>query len=69
MICVLFCVFYSASVPSILTTCTVRGMSLPQAASAVFTACSSPPQQGTSIRSSVTERMSFSRSMAVSFSL
>ena len=39
--------------------------SLPLAASAVFTACSSPPQQGTSIRSSVTERMSFPRKMAV----
>ena len=58
-----------ASVPSMFTTCTVSGMSLPLAASAVFTACSSPPQQGTSIRSSVTERMSFPRKMAVSFSL
>ena len=51
------------------TTCTVKGMSFPLRASASLTAYSSPPQQGTSIRSSVTERMSLLSSTAVSFSV
>ena len=58
-----------ASVPSIFTTCTVRGMFFPLRSSAALTACSSPPQQGTSIRSSVTERMSLPCSTAASFSV
>ncbi len=58
-----------ASVPSMFTTCTVRGMSFPLRSSAALTACSSPPQQGTSIRSSVTERMSLLCSTAASFSV
>ena len=58
-----------ASVPSMFTTCTVRGMSFPLRSSAALTAYSSPPQQGTSIRSSVTERMSLLCSTAASFSV
>ena len=41
----------------IVTTC--HGMNLPLFCKATLAARSSPPQQGTSIRSSVTERMSF----------
>ena len=44
-------------------------MNLPLACRAFFTASSSPPQQGTSMRTTVTLRMSFSARICVSFSL
>ena len=45
------------------------GIIFPLAWSAFFTANSSPPQQGTSMRSTVTLRISFLRKISVSFSL
>ena len=51
------------------TVTTCHGMNLPLARSAVFAAASSPPQQGTSMRTTVRERMSFSRMISVSFAV
>ena len=48
---------------------TRQGIILPQFMSAVFAACSSPPQQGTSMRTMATSRMSFAFRISVSFSL
>ena len=50
----------------IVTTC--HGMNLPEACNAFFAACSRPPQHGTSMRTMVTDLMSFSRMISVSFS-
>ena len=51
----------------IVTTC--QGIILPQSCSAFFAAISRPPQHGTSMRSTVTERISFCFRISVSFSL
>lgn len=45
-----------------------QGGALPLAARAVWAACSSPPQQGTSMRSRVTLWMELAARMAVSLS-
>lgn len=50
----------------IVTTC--HGMNLPEACNAFFAASSRPPQHGTSMRTMVTDVMSFSRMISVSFS-
>ena len=50
------------------TVATCHGMNFPLCRSAFFAASSSPPQQGTSIRTTVTLLMSFSRMISVSFS-
>ena len=55
--------------PSTETVTTCHGMNLPLARSAAFAAASSPPQQGTSMRTTVRERMSFSRMISVSFAV
>ena len=54
--------------PSTVTVTTCHGMNFPLCWSAFFAASSSPPQQGTSIRTTVTLLMSFSRMISVSFS-
>ncbi len=64
----LVCSGQSSMRPSVEMVTTCQGMSLPQLCSAVFTACSSPPQQGTSMRTTVRSFMSLLRRMAVSFS-
>ena len=51
----------------IVTTC--QGIILPQSCSAFFAAISRPPQHGTSMRSTVTERISFCFKISVNFSL
>ena len=48
------------------TTC--HGMNLPEACNAFFAANSRPPQHGTSMRTKVTDVMSFSRMISVSYS-
>ena len=50
------------------TVTTSHGMSFPLAETARFTACSMPPQQGTSMRTTVMLRMSLLEKMAVNFS-
>ena len=50
------------------TVTTCHGMNFPLCWSAFFAASSSPPQQGTSMRTTVTLLMSFSRMISVSFS-
>ena len=67
-LCLLKALRYDRIFPltDMVTTCT--GICLPLACSALVTAFSIPPQQGTSIRTTVTLRMSFSLKMAVSFS-
>ena len=47
------------SVPSILTVTTCHGINFPLACRAFLAAISKPPQQGTSIRTMVRDRMSF----------
>ncbi len=65
-----FCVVsYSSILPSVEIVTTCHGMNLPLACSAVFAACSKPPQHGTSMRTTVTLFISLSAIMAVSFSL
>ena len=64
----LVCSGQSSMRPSVEMVTTCQGMSLPQLCRAVFTACSSPPQQGTSMRTTVRSFMSLLRRMAVSFS-
>ena len=49
------------------TTC--QGMNLPLSRRAFFTASSMPPQQGTSMRTTVTLFRSLRRRISVSFSL
>ena len=46
-----------------MTTC--QGMNLPDSCNAFFAAISSPPQHGTSMRTMVTDLMSFSRKISV----
>ena len=53
--------------PSTDSVTTRQGRSFPLRSSARLTANSSPPQQGTSMRVTVTERTSFSERMASSF--
>ena len=55
--------------PSMEITATRRGMSFPLAATAASAERWMPPQQGTSIRATVTLRMSFWARMAESFSV
>ena len=55
--------------PLVATVCTCQGINFPLRCSAVFAACSMPPQQGTSIRTMVRLRISFWARMAVSFSV
>ena len=55
--------------PSVETVTTCHGRNLPLFCRAVRTACSMPPQQGTSMRTTVTLLISFCRMIAVSFSL
>ena len=59
----------SSIFPSMETVTTCHGMNFPLARRADFAACSKPPQQGTSIRTTVSERISFSERIAVSFSV
>ena len=54
--------------PSVAMVTTFQGISLPLSSKARFTAFSSPPQQGTSIRTTVTLRMSLLRRIWPSFS-
>ena len=62
-------IFYSSiSRPSTVTVTTCHGMNFPLCWSAFFAASSSPPQQGTSIRTTVTLLMSLLRMISVSFS-
>lgn len=51
-------VFYSRIVPSVAIVTTCQGIILPLLRSALLTACSIPPQQGTSMRTTVTLWMS-----------
>ena len=46
--------FYSITCPSVVMVTTLHGIHLPLACSAFLTACSMPPQQGTSMRTTVT---------------
>ena len=55
--------------PSVEITATRQGMNLPLCCNARLTAFSMPPQQGTSMRTIVTERMELPRRISVSFSL
>ena len=55
--------------PSVEKVTTFHGMNLPLFFRAVMAACSSPPQQGTSMRSTVTLLISLLRMISVSFSL
>lgn len=54
--------------PSVVTVTTCKGISFPELDRAIFTARSRPPQQGTSIRRTVTERMLLVLKIWVSFS-
>ena len=58
---------FFVTVPSIWTVHTCQGISLPHCSTARRAAISSPPQQGTSIRSTVTERMLLLRRISASF--
>mgnify|MGYP004647955751 FL=1 len=58
----------SFSRPSTVTVTTCHGINFPLCWSAFFAASSSPPQHGTSIRTTVTLLMLFSRMISVSFS-
>ena len=55
--------------PSVPMICTLTGMFLPQAFTASLTARSIPPQQGTSMRVTVTVRIEFCERIAVNFSV
>ena len=55
--------------PSVEKVTTFHGMNFPLFFRAVMAACSSPPQQGTSMRSTVTLLISLLRMISVSFSL
>ena len=58
----------SRILPSVETITTSHGISFPLFSSAFFTACSIPPQQGTSIRTTVMLRMSLCFRISVSLS-
>ena len=62
------CNYSSFSLPSTVTVITCHGINLPLCCNAVFAAYSNPPQQGTSMRTTVTLLMSLLRIMSVSFS-
>ena len=59
---------YLAAAPSIETIVTSNGICLPLRSTALRAACSSPPQQGTSMRSTVTLRISLRLRISVSLS-
>ena len=58
----------SRILPSVEMVTTCHGINFPLCCNAAFAACSSPPQQGTSIRTMVTLWMSLLRMISVSFS-
>lgn len=58
----------SKIVPSVAIVTTCQGIIFPLFRSALLTACSMPPQQGTSMRTTVTLWISLWRSISVSFS-
>ena len=58
----------SRMVPSVEMVTTCHGINFPLCCRAVFAACSSPPQQGTSMRTTVTLFMSLFPMISVSFS-
>ena len=58
----------SITCPSSESVTTCQGMNLPDSCNTFFAAISSPPQHGTSMRTIVTDVMSFSRNISVSFS-
>ena len=58
----------SRILPSVEIVTTCHGMNFPLCCKAVFAACSSPPQQGTSMRTTVTLFISLLRMISVSFS-
>lgn len=60
---------YSNILPSVEMVTTRQGINLPLICKAFFTACSIPPQQGTSIRTTVTLLMLLFAIISVSFSL
>ena len=60
---------FFVTVPSMWTVHTCQGRSRPHCYRARRAAISSPPQQGTSIRSTVTERMLLLRRISASFSV
>ena len=60
---------YSRILPSVEIVTTCQGMNFPLFFSAVTAACSIPPQQGTSMRTTVSDRISFSRMICSSFSV
>ena len=62
------CPYRSRMRPSVEMTVTCQGMSLPQFWRARFTAFSRPPQQGTSMRTTVTLLISLRRRISVSLS-
>ena len=65
-----FAIIYRSRIrPSTEKVTTFQGMNLPLFLRAVTAACSRPPQQGTSIRRTVTLLMSLLRMISVSFSL
>ena len=59
---------YSKTVPLAVRVTTCQGMHFPLFCRAFFAACSSPPQQGTSMRTTVMLLMSLLRRISVSFS-
>ena len=63
----LFAYVSSKIFPSTEIVTTFHGTNLPLACSAVLAACSSPPQQGTSMRTTVTLWILFVRKISVSF--
>ena len=63
----LFAYVSSKIFPSTEMVTTFHGTNLPLACNAVLAACSSPPQQGTSMRTTVTLWMLFVRKISVSF--
>ena len=67
-ICIPLSVSQSRILPSVEIVTTCHGMNFPLCCKAVFAACSSPPQQGTSMRTTVTLFISLLRMISVSFS-
>ena len=63
-----YCNYSSFSLPSTVTVITCHGINLPLCCNAVFAAYSNPPQQGTSMHTTVTLLMSLLRIISVSFS-
>ena len=60
--------FYAFRLPSVERITTSQGISAPLAVNARCTACTSPPQQGTSIRTTVMLRMEQVAKISVNFS-